>query len=117
MRPLVNVLLQLTCTDIVCLDFYVSMFMDVRYVPAYSTRLKFESGSWKVLPPNSSDPMGMVDPVWTESNWDAIGLRVYTVQDSTYDHFVLLGGISITVLAYVAIVTTRTFITKTLKQD
>ncbi|KAI6691439.1 hypothetical protein NL676_028267 [Syzygium grande] len=95
----------------------ICVISTTRYVPAYSTRLKFESGSWKVLPPNSSDPMGMVDPVWTESNWDAIGLRVYTVQDSTYDHFVLLGGISITVLAYVAIVTTRTFITKTLKRD
>ncbi|KAF7851763.1 hypothetical protein BT93_L2630 [Corymbia citriodora subsp. variegata] len=91
--------------------------MDVRYVPAYSTRLKFESGSWKVLPPNSSDPMGMVDPVWMESNWDAIGLRAYTVQDSTYDRFLLLGGVSITILAYIAIVTTRTFITKALKRD
>ncbi|KAK3426421.1 hypothetical protein EUGRSUZ_F02879 [Eucalyptus grandis] len=95
----------------------VCVISTTRYVPAYSTRLKFESGSWKVLPPNSSDPMGMADPVWTESNWDLIGLRAYTVQDSMYDHFVLLVGVSITVLAYVAIVTTRTFITKALKRD
>lgn len=88
-----------------------------RYVPAYSTRLKFESGIWTVLPPNSSDPMGMSDPVWTESNWNAIGLRVYTVQDPGYDRLVLLGGISVTVLAYVAIVITRAFITKALKRD
>ncbi|MBA0659961.1 hypothetical protein Goklo_012035, partial [Gossypium klotzschianum] len=62
-----------------------------RYVPAYSTRLKLDSGTWKVLPPNSSDPMGMLDPVWTESNWNTIGLRVYTVQEAAYDRLVLLG--------------------------
>ncbi|GAV60467.1 Nicastrin domain-containing protein [Cephalotus follicularis] len=88
-----------------------------RYVPAYSTRLKFESGTWNVLPPNTSDPMGMLDPVWTESNWDAIGLRVYTIQDAAYDRLVLIGGIAVTVLAYLAIVATRTVITKALKRD
>ncbi|GAY32526.1 hypothetical protein CUMW_273860 [Citrus unshiu] len=45
-----------------------------RYVLAYSTRLTFESGTWNVLPPNSSDSMGSVDPVSTESNWNTIGL-------------------------------------------
>ncbi|MBA0576944.1 hypothetical protein Golob_028111 [Gossypium lobatum] len=88
-----------------------------RYVPAYSTRLKLDSGTWKVLPPNSSDPMGKLDPVWTESNWNTIGLRVYTVQEAAYDRLVLLGGISVTVLAYLAIVLTRAYITKALKQD
>lgn len=91
--------------------------MCLRYVPAYSTRLEYENGLWKLLPENSSDPMGMVDPVWTESNWDAIGLRVYTVQDAAYDHFVLLGGIAITVLAYLMLVTSRAFIEKALKRD
>jgi nicastrin len=90
---------------------------DYRYVPAYSTRLKYESGTWIVLPPNASDPMGKLDPVWTESNWNAIGFRVYTVQYATYDGLVLLGGITVTVLAYVAIVITRSIITKTLKRD
>ncbi|BBH02731.1 Zn-dependent exopeptidases superfamily protein, partial [Prunus dulcis] len=33
------------------------------YVPAYSTRLKYESGTWIVLPSNNSDPMGLVDAV------------------------------------------------------
>ncbi|XP_052884161.1 nicastrin isoform X3 [Gossypium arboreum] len=88
-----------------------------RYIPAYSTRLKLDSGTWKVLPPNSSDPMGMLDPVWTESNWNTIGLRVYTVQEAAYDRLVLLGGISVTVLAYLAIVLIRAYITKALKQD
>ncbi|GAB2212538.1 hypothetical protein Drorol1_Dr00020511 [Drosera rotundifolia] len=88
-----------------------------RYVPAYSTRLRFDSDAWTVLPPNSSDPMGMVDPVWTESNWEVISLRVYTMQDATYDQLILLGGIALTMLSYVAIVATKTFITKTLKRD
>ncbi|XP_050270062.1 nicastrin [Quercus robur] len=95
----------------------VCVISTTRYVPAYSTRLKFDSEAWIVLPPNSSDPMGMVDPVWTESNWNAIGLRVYTVQNGAYDNLVLLGGMAITVLAYLAIVITRAFITKSLKRD
>lgn len=61
--------------------------------------------------------MGLVDPVWTESNWDAIGLRVYTIQNAAYDHLVLIGGIGVTVLAYLMIALTRTFITKALKWD
>ncbi|KAJ4837960.1 hypothetical protein Tsubulata_015679 [Turnera subulata] len=88
-----------------------------RYVPAYSTRLKLESGVWNVLPPNSSDPLGMVDPVWTESNWDAIGLRAYTVQDGAFDRLVLFSGVAITVLVYLAILITRALITKALKRD
>ncbi|XP_028800506.1 nicastrin [Neltuma alba] len=88
-----------------------------RYVPAYSTRLKYESGVWNVLPPNSSDEMGVVDPVWTESNWNTIGIQVYTIQDAGYDRLVLFGGITITILAYVAIVITRAFITKAMKRD
>ncbi|XP_061978467.1 nicastrin isoform X1 [Populus nigra] len=88
-----------------------------RYVPAYSTRLNYESGTWHVLPSDSSDPMGMVDPVWTESNWDTIRLRVYTVQDAAFDRLVLLAGITITVMAYLAIVLTRAYIAKALKRD
>ncbi|XP_055961412.1 nicastrin isoform X2 [Mercurialis annua] len=95
----------------------VCVLSTTRYVPAYSTRLKFESGMWNVLPSNSSDPMGMVDPVWTESNWDTIGLRVYQVQNSTFDNLVLVLGIAVTVLSYIAIVITRAFITKALKRD
>lgn len=71
-----------------------------------------------MLPGNSSsDPMGSLDPVWTESNWNTIGLRVYTVQDTSYDHLVLVGGIGITVFAYLVIVVTRAVITKALKKD
>ncbi|KAK2386400.1 Zn-dependent exopeptidases superfamily protein [Trifolium repens] len=88
-----------------------------RYVPAYSTRLKFESGVWSILPLNSSDKMGLVDPVWTESNWNTIGIRVYTVQSAAYDRVVLLGGITLTILAYLAIAVTRTFVAKATKRD
>ncbi|KAI9160899.1 hypothetical protein LWI28_012589 [Acer negundo] len=95
----------------------VCVVSTTRYVPAYSTRLKFDTGFWKVLPANSSDPMELVDPVWAESNWNTIGLRVYIIQDATYDCFVLLGGIAVTILAYLAILLTRTFITKALKRD
>ncbi|KAJ0043850.1 hypothetical protein Pint_18259 [Pistacia integerrima] len=95
----------------------VCVISTTRYVPAYSTRLKFESGTWNVLPSNSSDPMGLVDPVWTESNWDVIVLRVYSVQNASYDRLVLLGGITITILAYLAVVLTRSLIRKALKQD
>ncbi|MCL7051452.1 hypothetical protein MKW94_006851 [Papaver nudicaule] len=88
-----------------------------RYIPAYSTRLKFDTGMWNLLPANASDVMGMVDPVWTESFWSVIGLRVYTVQNAAYDRFVLLGGIAITVLAYLAMIMTKAIVTKALKRD
>ena len=106
-------------TQIFCLFRPITEDLDFayRFVPAYSTRLKFESGTWIVLPPNSSDTMETPDPVWTESNWNAIGLRVYTVQSTAYDSIVLLGGIALTVLVYLAIIITKAFVTKILKQD
>ncbi|XP_057971438.1 nicastrin isoform X2 [Malania oleifera] len=88
-----------------------------RYVPAYSTRLKFESKTWVVLPPNSSDITEMMDPVWTESNWEQISLRAYAVQDLAYDRLIMLGGFAVTASAYIAIVITRAFISKTMKED
>lgn len=66
---------------------------------------------------NSSDPMSMADPVWTESNWDVIGLRVYTRQDSAYDHLILLAGVGITGFSYLAIEIIKSIVTKTLKRD
>lgn len=99
------------------LFFLISIVICYRYIPAYSTRLKFESGYWSVLPPNSSDHLGAVDPVWTESNWNTIGLRIYTIQAAAYDRFVLLGGITTTILAYFAIVAVRSSIIKALKRD
>ncbi|RWR95970.1 nicastrin isoform X1 [Cinnamomum micranthum f. kanehirae] len=95
----------------------ICMISTTRYVPAYSTRLKFEDESWHVLPVNASDPMGMVDPVWTESFWDTIGLQVYKVQSPSYDHFVLLGGVAVTIATYIAVIGTRATFIKALKHD
>ncbi|CAL0301415.1 unnamed protein product [Lupinus luteus] len=88
-----------------------------RYVPAYSTRLKFESGVWTVLPANSSDSMGAVDPVWTESNWNSISMRIYTIQVAAYDRLVLFVGVILTVLAYLAVTVTRALAIKAMKRD
>ncbi|KAI3813796.1 hypothetical protein L1987_18531 [Smallanthus sonchifolius] len=95
----------------------VCVISTTRYVPAYSTRLKYESESWTVLPPNSSDPMGAADPVWTESNWNTISLRVYSVQGASYDHLILVAGVAVTALSYLLIVIIKSFIAKALKQD
>ncbi|KAH0885099.1 hypothetical protein HID58_061195 [Brassica napus] len=87
------------------------------YVPAYSTRLKYADGAWTILPQNTSDSMGMVDPIWAERNWNTIGVQVYTVQYSAYDNAVLVAGITVTTLAYIGIMVAKSFITKALKQD
>ena len=70
-----------------------------------------------MLPPNSSDPMGAVDPVWAESNWNVIGLRVYSVQGAAYDRLVLVAGVAVTTLSYLLIVIVKAIIAKALKQD
>lgn len=88
-----------------------------RYVPAYSTRLKFENNLWQVIPSTSSDLLGAADPVWTESFWNTIGLRVYTVQSANYDRLILIGGIGVTVASYIAIIVTKVFLAKAVKND
>lgn len=72
---------------------------------------------WSVVAPNSSDDMGVVDPVWTESNWDSIGMRVYIVQIPGYDRLVLFAGVALTILAYLAIAITRALADKAMKRD
>ncbi|URE35756.1 Nicastrin [Musa troglodytarum] len=88
-----------------------------RYVPAYSTRLKIEDNLWHVIPASSLDPMGSVDPVWTESFWNTIGLRVYTVQSGTYDRLILVGGVGVTVASYIVTIVTKSFLAKAVKND
>lgn len=61
--------------------------------------------------------MGAKDPVWTESNWDMIMVRVYTMQDETYDRVILVLGIIVTLVAYLLIVVGRTLVRKALKRD
>ncbi|KAH9298421.1 hypothetical protein KI387_030103, partial [Taxus chinensis] len=67
----------------------VCMISTTRYVPAYSTRLIYESDSWKVIPAQSNDVMGKVDPVWTESFWKTLGIRVYMQQSTFFDELIL----------------------------
>ncbi|THU47345.1 hypothetical protein C4D60_Mb09t14510 [Musa balbisiana] len=88
-----------------------------RYVPAYSTRLKIEDNLWHVIPASTLDPMGSVDPVWTESFWNTIGLRVYMVQSGTYDRLILVGGIGVTVASYIVTIVTKSFLAKAVKND
>ncbi|KAJ3699369.1 hypothetical protein LUZ61_003074 [Rhynchospora tenuis] len=95
----------------------VCVISTTRYVPAYSTRLKYENNIWNVLPANPSDPMESVDPVWTESYWNTIGLRVYKVENALYDRLVLAGGICVTFASYLAVVIARTQLAKVLKRD
>ncbi|KAF2602905.1 hypothetical protein F2Q70_00026960 [Brassica cretica] len=96
---------------------YIGIMVAKSYVPAYSTRLKYADGAWTILPQNTSDSMGMVDPIWAERNWNTIGVQVYTVQYSAYDNAVLVAGITVTTLAYIGIMVAKSFITKALKQD
>ncbi|KAL8200261.1 hypothetical protein R6Q57_011600 [Mikania cordata] len=95
----------------------ICVISTTRYVPAYSTRLKYEAEGWIVLPPNSSDPMGAADPIWTESNWNTISLRVYSVQGAAYDHLILVVGVAVTALSYLLIIFIKAFLAKALKQD
>ena len=88
-----------------------------RYVPAYSTRLKFEDNAWHVLPANSSDPMGAADPIWTERYWNTISLRVYAVQSTTSDRLILLAGLAVTAASYLGVVVGRAYISKITKRD
>uniref|UniRef100_M8B3M1 KIB1-4 beta-propeller domain-containing protein n=1 Tax=Aegilops tauschii TaxID=37682 RepID=M8B3M1_AEGTA len=60
-----------------------------------------------VLPANSSDPMGAADPVWTESYWNTIGLRVYAVQCTTSDRLILLTGLAVTAASYLQLPSVR----------
>lgn len=94
-----------------------SSFLHFSYVPAYSTRLNFVDGAWRLQPANASDIMGMIDPVWTESYWDTIGLRAYKIQSSFYDNIVLLWGIAVTVFTYLLIVVSRASLMKAMKRD
>ncbi|MED6122003.1 hypothetical protein PIB30_035541 [Stylosanthes scabra] len=75
--------------------------MGREYVPAYSTRLKYESGVWNVLPSNSSDIMGVVDPVWTESNWNSIVLQMPGLLASYFTTRIMAEGVDC--ISYVGI--------------
>lgn len=93
----------------------VCMLSTTRYVPAYSTRLTYDSDSWKVIPVQPNDTMGKVDPVWTESFWKTLGVRVYLQQNPFFDELILLSGLVVTLGSFLAILSTKAFFMKALK--
>ncbi|XP_078444632.1 Zn-dependent exopeptidases superfamily protein [Wolffia australiana] len=88
-----------------------------RYVPAYSPRLQYVGGSWRLGGVHESDPAGGVDPVWTESFWNSISVRIYRAQSPGFNRLVLNSGMLLTFLSYGAIVCARAFLMKALKRD
>ncbi|XP_024531033.1 nicastrin [Selaginella moellendorffii] len=86
-----------------------------RYVPAYSTRLRYKSGNWELLPVGSGDFMDSIDPVWTESFWKSLTLRVYQQERPSLNGMLLLAGCSVTVASAVSILATRALFRKRLK--
>jgi hypothetical protein len=69
------------------------MWCMIRYVPAYSPRLRFEEYGWKLIPLEAGDRMGAADPVYTESYWNSISIRAYQQEDIWYEEFVLFIGV------------------------
>ena len=86
-----------------------------RYVPAYSTCLTYESNSWKVISIQPNDTMGKVDPVWTERFWKTLGVRVYLQHNPFFDELILLSGLVVTLGSFLAILSTKAFFMKALK--
>ncbi|GJP48958.1 hypothetical protein CLOM_g8227 [Closterium sp. NIES-68] len=63
------------------------------YIPALSPRLAFNVTHWTITPPRPGSHGDMVDPVWTESFWQHLGLRSYLVDDPIWDVSILFGGV------------------------
>jgi nicastrin len=85
-----------------------------RYVPAYSTRLKWEDG-WQLLPlpaGTDSDP----DPVYTESFWNQLRLRTYMAESSQFENRVLIAGLVVSGFAYLLQVGAKRVFEHRLKQ-
>lgn len=91
------------------------MLSTTRYVPAYSTRLAYESDSWKVISAQPNDTMGKFDPVWTESFWKTLEVRVYMQQNPFFDEIILLSGLAVTLGSFIAIFSTKAVFMKALK--
>ncbi|KAG0267337.1 hypothetical protein BG011_006754 [Mortierella polycephala] len=56
-------------------------------------------------------------PVWTESTWDPVGLRLFDVISPTAQYVELATGIVLTVVSIGAVWYARRFLRKTLKED
>lgn len=87
-----------------------------RYVPAYSTRLQYGSTGWLVVPAASGDKMGEVDPIFTESYWKSLEVKVYTTENSFFDCLILAFGVAITVGSFFTILSVKALLRKRLKR-
>lgn len=93
----------------------ICVLSTTRYVPAYSTRLQYGASGWLVIPAASGDKMGELDPVYTESYWKVLGVRVYTKESTIFDGLVLLMGIVVTVGSFFTILSAKAVFRKRLK--
>lgn len=92
-------------------------FVDDRYVPAYSPRLRYDAYGWKLIPAAPGDIMSEADPVWTESYWRFLTVRVFLEESSRHDAIVLAWGFAVTVGSYLVLMTGKGVLYKRLKRD
>ncbi|CAI7783637.1 unnamed protein product [Closterium sp. NIES-54] len=88
----------------------------LRYIPALSPRLVFNSTHWSIAPPRPGSHGDLVDPVWTESFWQHLKLRSYLVDDPIWDASILLGGVVWVVVLCVLVTWADKAITQKLKR-
>ncbi|KAH7352865.1 hypothetical protein KP509_19G068000 [Ceratopteris richardii] len=93
----------------------VCVHSTTRYVPAYSTRLHYTASGWQTLPPSSTDVLGNVDPVYTESYWRVLGVRIFMKESSAFDTWILIMGMAITVVSFMTILSMKSAFKKRLK--
>ncbi|CAM6086764.1 unnamed protein product [Calypogeia fissa] len=88
-----------------------------RYVPAYSPRLRYETYGWRLIPATPGDIMSEVDPVWTESYWKSLTVRLFLEESSRHDEIILTWGLAMTVGSFLAIATSKAVLCRRLKRD
>lgn len=93
----------------------VCVHSTTRYVPAYSTRLQYGASGWRVIPAMSGDIMGNADPVYTESFWKVLGVRVFLKESSTFEAWILIMGMALTAVSFVIILSAKSAFRKRLK--
>ncbi|MCO5567551.1 hypothetical protein L7F22_021245 [Adiantum nelumboides] len=93
----------------------VCVHSTTRYVPAYSTRLQYAAVGWRVIPAMSGDVMGKADPVYTESYWKVLGVRVFSKESSTFEGWIFISGMGIMVGSFVISLFAKSFFRKRLK--
>ncbi|MCO5593528.1 hypothetical protein L7F22_047542 [Adiantum nelumboides] len=93
----------------------VCVHSTTRYVPAYSTRLQYAADGWRVIPAVTGDVMGKADPVYTESYWKVLGVRVFSKESSTFEGWIFILGMGIMVGSFVISLFAKSSFRKRLK--